>query len=241
MDEEQEYDVNADILEWYKKIYSGEDGLGDYFDLENPCKEEVRAYYKTKENAIFDEYAKLIHISGDIIFNFSKKGPKGQSRYEILKKYINDIPDSDLKEIYIDRLDNCNQHHHSEENCALIPKTGNLQNAKQGIGNDRGDAFIWALDEYFENGVEILLNRATYENKKILKNYLETLRKSGKHQSVYNYCKLFFNITDTGFINELIEFGSKTIDSESRARRYIDLTLEFWEKRRNYYNEKISQ
>lgn len=239
--EEQEYDISDDILEWYKKIYSGKGGLGDYFDLENLCKEKgKRAYYKAKENAISDEYAKLIDISGDIVFNFSEKGLRGQSRYEILKKYINEISDSDLKEIYIHRLDYCKEHHHSKENCALIPKQGNLQNAKQGIGNDRGDTFIWALDEYFENNVEILLNFATYEHKKILINYLETLRLPGKHQSVYHYCELFFNITDTRFINELIVFGSKTIDSEFRARKYIDLALNFWKKRSNYY-DKISR
>lgn len=91
MAEDEEYDVSAIILDWYKKIYSGEDDLGYYFDLENPCREEgKRAYYKAKGDYIFNNYAKLINISGDIIFNFSKKGLKGQSRYEILKKYIND-------------------------------------------------------------------------------------------------------------------------------------------------------
>lgn len=97
MDENQEYDVSDSILEWYKKVYSGDDGLGYLFDLENPCREDKRPYYKTKEGIIFDNDAKQIEISGDIIFNFSTKGPRGQSRYEILKKYINDIPDNDLK------------------------------------------------------------------------------------------------------------------------------------------------
>lgn len=233
-DKQQEYDVSDDIIKWYQEIYEGEDGLGSYFELEKPCDGE-RKYFKMKENSMFNDYAKQMEISGDIIFNFSEKGLKGQSRYEILKKYIEDISDADLKKIYINKLDYCRDHHHSKENCSLMPKQGNLQDSKQGIGNDRGDTFIWALDNYYENGVEILFNLATYENKRILINYLETIRTTGKHQSVYNYCKLFYNIDDTRFINELIEFGCKTIDTEFRARRYIDLTLKFWELRRTYY------
>lgn len=234
--QKKEYDVSAEVWEWYKTVYNGEEGLSYYFDLENPHNKEGRAYSKTHVNIFLDDNAKQMEISGDIIFNFSKKGLKGQSRYDILKKYIQGIVEEDLRNLYIKKLEYCEAHNYSHENSALMPKQGNLQNAKQGIGNDRGDTFIWALDEYFENGLEILLNHATYENKKILISYLETLRKSGKHKSIYNYCKLFFNITDTRFIDELMELGSKTIDSELRARRYIDLVLIFWGKRSEYFN-----
>lgn len=152
------YDVSPDILKWYKNIYSGEEGLGCYFDLEKPCNEEERAYYKAKGSDI------QIDVSGDIVFNFSKSGAKGQSRYDTIGKYITDILDDDLKAVYMDRLDVCGRNHESKENCSLIPKQGNLQKAKQGIGNDRGDTFIWALDEYFENGCKgtgYLRNRDT--------------------------------------------------------------------------------
>lgn len=229
-----EEDVNDDTWEWYKKIYRGKGRLSDYFDLDNPIIKNKRKYAMIRKNVSLDDNAKKMQISGDIIFNFSSKGFKGQSRYDILKKYIKEIEEDVLRDVYITKLNNCCKYNYNIENCALIPKQGNLQNAKQGIGNDRGDTFIWALDEYFENGVEILLNHGTYENKKILKSFLETIRKPGKHESTYNYCKLFFNITDKRLIDDLIELGSKTIDSELRARRYIDLALKFWEKRKEF-------
>ena len=233
-DKEQEYDVCDEIIKWYQEIYKGKGCLGEYFDLENPC-EGKRKYFKMKENKVINECAKEMEISGDIIFNFSDRGLNGQSRYDILKKYINDISDTELKKLYDEKIEYCCKNNYCKENCSLIPKLGNLQGSKQGIGNDRGDTYIWALDKYFENNIEILFNHATYENKKILISYLDTIRKPGKHQSIYNYCRLFYNIDDTRFIDELIEFGCKTIDTEFRARKYIDLALRFWELRSDYY------
>lgn len=234
-DEKQEFDISNDILEWYKIIYAGENNLGRYFDLTTPNTDKKRVCFSfNKTECTQNDDIKDIEVSGDIIFNFSTKGAKGQSRYDILKKYIDEISDSDLKEKYTKRLEECQSHQYSKENCSLIPVQGNLQASKQGIGNDRADTFVWALDEYFENNVEILLNFATYENKPILKSYLNTIKRPGKHQSVYNYCRLFYNIMDTQLINEMIESGSKTIDSESRARKYIDLALRFWDQRKKY-------
>lgn len=227
-------DTDPEILEWYKKIYSGEDGLSCYFNLQK-FDGNIRPYAMTRENIFLDDNANKMEVSGDIIFNFSTSS-NGKSRYDLLKKYIEEINDDDLKNIYLKKLDYCKNHNCDPENCALMPKTGNLQGAKQGIGYDRGDTYIWSLNEYFENGVEIIFNHATYQNKLILISYLETLRKPGKNKSIYNYCKLFFNIIDTRLIDELIELGSKTIDSELRARRYIDLALKFWEKRNKYFN-----
>lgn len=237
-------DTSPKILKWYKEVYSGKDGLSLYFDLnklddlENlgETDDKKRPFATIKENTSLSENAKLMKISGDVIFNFSTRGYKGQSRYDILKKYIEEISDKDLKMIYLKKLDYCANHNFEPENCALMPQTGNLQIVKQGIGNDRGDTYIWVLNEYFENGLEIIFNHSSYENKPVLVEYLESLRKSGKKQSIYNYCKLFYNISDTRLIDELIELGSKTIDSELRARKYIDLALSFWNKRKEYYD-----
>lgn len=237
-------DTSPKILKWYKEIYSAKDGLSLYFDLDNlyipkdleEIDDKKRPFVIAKENAPFSENAKLMRISGDVIFNFSTSGRKGQSRYDILKKYILEIKDEDLKTIYLEKLSYCASHNKEPENCALMPQTGNLQYIKQGIGNDRGDTYIWVLNEYFENGLEIIFNHSSYENKPVLVEYLESIRKSGKKQSIYNYCKLFYNISDTRLIDELIELGSKTIDSELRARKYIDLALSFWSKRKEYYD-----
>lgn len=233
----QEYDVSDEVLNWYGQIYNVDGGLGTYFDLDNPHQVNGRACYRMKPNALFNKDAQLIELSGDIVFNISQKGPRGQSRYEVLHKYIKDISSPDLKEEYEKKLVYCKENNYSKKNCALLPKQGNLQNAKQGIGNDRGDTFIWALDMYYENQLEILLNHATYENIGILKSFLDCMKYSGRHESVYRYCEIFYNITDREFIEKIIASGAKAIDSEVRAREYIDLVMEFWKIRK----EKVAK
>lgn len=61
------------------------------------------------------------------------------------------------------------------ENCSLMLQQGNLQAFKKGIGNDRGDTFIWASNDYFIGNSELVLNRASQENIDTLKKFLKRL------------------------------------------------------------------
>lgn len=184
----------------------------------------VEEYFKHGEKKSY----KMI-FSGDIDFNFSRKGLNGQSRYDIFKKLLKNNKEC------IERLDDYMKNkHHSEENISIMPSTGNLQNVKQGIGNDRLDTFVWALNEYYNNNSNLLFNHSTKENMPALSSFLELFI------DIYDYCKTIYHIEEE-LVDDLIKSGSKAIDSEERVKRYMDLADRFWKSKKkaykNFFNE----
>lgn len=116
---------------------------------------------------------KSINMSGDTDYNF---GPGWA--YSIRKKYegyLGEIP-SEYEKLYNIQLQRCVKLYKSVLNISLMPQTGNLQITKKGIGNDRVDTFIWALDSYYNDETSLLFNNSSFNNTSYLKEYLDLFR-----------------------------------------------------------------
>lgn len=228
-------DTNDLVWEMYKMIYK--DGeLSKYFNIEN-CTIESKTQKNTrierKYAPINDEGKKIfgenIQLSGDVIFNFSDTRCNGYENS--IEEDYNVIRQIEYKE----KLEECKKMHDSFENCALMISTGKLQQTKQHIGNDRGDVFVWALDEYYKGNNERVLEWAPKDKARILREFLNYFH------DVYKYCEVFYNITDKGFIDRLIQSGSKALDSADKVENYIDLALKFWDERAEYMKKSYKR
>ena len=76
---------------------------------------------------------------------------------------------SEYEDLYNTQLSRCVKLYKSVLNISFMPQTGNLQSAKKGIGNDRLDTFIWALNSYYIDETSLLFNNSTFNNTSYLK------------------------------------------------------------------------
>jgi len=173
-----------------------------------------------------------IILNGDVIFNFKETNQR-------LNKYLAYVSDSALAEEYRNKFDSINP----LLNISLLISDGNLQGSKQGIGFDRGDTFLWALDQYFNDISEIVLNHATWQMAQRPRDFLEyikTMANCNPHDVIFYYCLIFYNleinISNKELIRDLIHSGSRAIDNEHAAIRYMDLALRFWNARKTSIN-----
>ena len=123
---------------------------------------------------------------------------------------------------------------HSFANISLMPKTGNMQQVKQGIGNDRIDTFIWALNEFYAEKSCLLFNFSSKPNLKCLNKYL------GSFKSVYHYCKTIYHI-DEHLVDDMIRSGAKAIDTPERANEFMDLAIRFWDQKIEYLEKELNR
>ena len=94
---------------------------------------------------------------------------------------------SEYEKLYNIELQRCVKLYKSVLNISLMPQTGNLQITKKGIGNDRVDTFIWALDSYYNDETSLLFNNSSFNNTSYLKEYLDLFRTDQKEETIYNY------------------------------------------------------
>ncbi len=237
MTNDENFDTSSEIWKMYKKIYK----WSKYWNFENKENNpDKRKYAKLNKEGYeyykIDKEAEKIQISGDIIFNF--KSVAYQKCKKILETGLKTASESDKEKIK-KKLKYCVDHHYSKENCALLISTGKLQQLKNNIGNDRGDTFIWALNQYFIGKSELILNESTAENVNYLRQFLNSfIDKGNPSESIYKYCEDFYNIDNRDFINRLIYSGSKTIDTVDRVCEYINLVLDFWKLRNVHLDGK---
>lgn len=183
-----------------------------------------------------------VHISGDALFNFSGK------YYDYFKKLIKEDKDysNEDKQKYLKDLDDCKSMFYSLHNFALMPQTGGM-NKYKGARNDRLDAFVFQLHEYY-NGLERSVDNNIFSlaqgggkgedvrkknkdrQKDRLKKFLDTI------DSVYKYCEYFYLISDKDFIEHLIENGRTIINSGKAVVDYMQLAEKFWSKRHDIIN-----
>ena len=78
--------------------------------------------------------------------------------------------------------------------------------------------------EFYENGNDEILQSSSKNNKESLKEYLNSF-------SLEEYCCEMLQIDDYDFIKKLINNGGKKIDSIN-VNNYLDIAIEFWEKRK---------
>ena len=103
---------------------------------------------------------------------------------------------------------------------------------KKMLGNDRLDVYVWALNEYYENGNELILNGSSNEYLPSLKQFL------GLFNGVNDYCRCMYQINED-LAQRLVTSGTKSIDRASRAKEYMDLAEEFWAQREKYIRMKL--
>lgn len=187
--------------------------------------------YKGKET---DEE---LNFSGDTDFNF-KKG-FAHSRLETYEKYIDNINLDDknkedkYRKMYLRNLEDLFKLTHSILNISIMPQTGNLQAFKQGIGNDRLDTFIWAINEYYCNGIELLFNYSTFDNVNCLKSYFELF------SNVYEYCEVIYHINE-GLVDDLIDLGKQSLNSPEKVIKFMNLAIRFFNQKATYFSNKLT-
>ena len=170
-------------------------------------------------NCRYETYDAVNRLSGDCFFNFNSY------KIDRLKK----ISGIDKK-----KLETCSKMHHSIYNMVLLQTMGNMQKRKQqglelSTGKyeklDRGDTFLYLLNEFYQNKCEGICSASTKSNKSVLEEYLNNFK------DVNDYATNMLQIEDASFINTVIENGKKKLDSGC-VNDYLDIALEFWGKRK---------
>lgn len=243
--ESYSFDIDSSprVFELYKKIYSK--NIQKKYRIASPTffkydKERARyinmpeADYQNRlyalpvtvsskktiliNNSPYELYDAVERLSGDCFFNFNS------NKIYKFKKY-DGIDEKKLEE--------CSKMHYSIYNMVLLQTVGNMQKSKQQglkLSNveyeklDRGDTFVYLLNEFYENGNDEILQSSSKNNKESLKEYLNSF-------SLEEYCCEMLQIDDYDFIKKLINNGGKKIDSIN-VNNYLDIAIEFWEKRK---------
>lgn len=214
---DNEYDVTSTAWKIYKKLYNTNVADWEIISKGRPYIETTFKYKAQK--------SKRLSFSGETDFNFgdTKIVGLGRSHYDHFKKILE--PKADSEDIEV--LNNCRKLCHSEINISLMPRTGNLQSVKKGIGNDRLDAFLCCLNEYYLQGNNFIFNYSSYKNTPFLKSFLDLFH------NVYEYCEVIYHI-DTNLTHDLILSGGRAIDSPNRVIEYMKLANSFWAQKRAY-------
>ena len=211
--------------------------LDEQFKLKNSRWEfytEFRYNEKTSHN---------MNFSGDIIFNFIPDPQEKRGKRRLSSEMSNILnmemekaqKEGDCQQISkimsaFDLLRECQMKTERKVNVSLLPCRGSLQTVKQAVGRDRPDTFIWCVDQHY-NGYSLLLNHCAAAYLDDLKSFL------GVFKSVYEFCHAIYHIEDKNFVDELINSGSKPIDSAQRVFEYLILAKKFWHKRGVYFTE----
>lgn len=216
-----EFDTSNEAWEVYKLLY--EVNFPDGIELK---QNKRRRFIEERITVNNRTSAKPINFSGDTDFNYTKGF--AHSRLTAYRKYLKDgrIPGKYAK-IYSNNLTIFEELTYSIVNVSLIPQNGNMQAIKQGVGNDRLDTFIWALDEYYNKTSNVLFNHSSANNMPVLKEYL------AMYQDVYEYCATVYHINES-LVDELIESGKRAVDSPERVIEFMNLTYRFWTQKAKF-------
>jgi hypothetical protein len=217
----------------YNTIYFNEDDMGitNYDSSLEAWNFYQTIYQDMISERIFKFGEKSIPVSGDICFNFNDK--KIKYLKEIVKndETVNDEVKNQINEL----IDICNAYQYTPVNISVLPQTGGLNNTKQAIGNDRFDAFIWAMSMYFYGYKTLIKDNGSspnmaFGNRAIMDYFLDSFS-----DGIQQFCKVIYQIYDTQFINVLIDSGSKSVDSCKRVFEYMQIAIDFWKKRAIYF------
>ena len=230
-DLEHDTDSCKDVWErFYNFVY--QDFFGKYFDFtkleDKETQNPKRWYIKLRDDInVKSDYPKF-KMAGDCIFNFNNKKVS----------VIQNLPGwSEATEEEKELLKRCMEHHHSFDNFAFMPITGNMQGQKGSHQLDRPDIHINEIKRYFQkkksNGNEdidqcSIFSHASKNNKDALKWYLSLF-----DNDIHKYFKEVYLIDDDKYIdNEFLKYADMKIKNRATVVQYMKLAVEFWEKRR---------
>lgn len=160
-------------------------------------------------------------LGGDCDFNFNEK------KYLLFLEIIESdtIASQREKDDAIQQLLRCRDMHHRLLNFSLMQAVGNMQKFKGSNRFDRLDTFISELDKYYRGISNSVLRFSSPNNEPALKSFLNDFN------DIYEYCAIFYFITDKLFIDEIIKQGSMPITNVNELVRYMNLAEKYWSKK----------
>ena len=205
-------DFDEDAIEFYKSYYN--------------CHEE--RLFQEKNDFIFCHCGKRISVRGDVCFNLKKEYRKNYcTLFSSIIKDDENFEEQNFEELY----KQLGELAYSPMNISIMPRTGELNNTKKSIGDDRFDTFAWLLDLYYdkENGSRVpIINAGTkisyIGNRKVLGEFLDS------YEGVKDYFADFYGLEEE-FVERLVKSGRKTITDRHDLFEYIKLAVSFWKIR----------
>lgn len=158
-------------------------------------------------------------LGGETDFNFNEQ--KSIYLMQILKQ-------KRVRHKDVEKLQFCQDNYHSVVNFSLMPATGAMGNFKGSEKFDRLDCFICSLNEFYANGNYRVLTEAKGKNKEYLLNYLNFF------DDIYDYCRKIYFIEDREFVDRIIANGQKPLESREDVVRYMNLAIDYWNRKESY-------
>lgn len=257
-------DSSGDVWqEYYEPFYKN---IGwDFWNIfdypKSESSEKKRVYAKCYKNS--EKYSEIFlncQLGGEMDFNFNsnripKMWRKGKYEYyENLIKKDSEMTQNDKNKAY-KLLKECKKRQYRCCNLSVFIRTGGLNNIKGKISQDkraldRFDVFVFVLNDYFDkrnkyekNGyredyMHIIFSEAWHgakENRERLYEYLKLYR------NIEDYFKKNYNINNKELIKDLIESGSKPIDSGNRVIEYLEFAKRYWNAKEDGIKEVLSK
>ena len=202
--------------EFYREVYL--QFFAKYFDFDNIEDKETsskckRWYIKLRKDLDIGVEFPKFKMAGDCIFNFNNK------KNEIFKKWVENSDEG--KRL----LNECAEYHHSFQNFAFMPITGGMNNQKGRQVLDRPDIHANEIKKYFA-GEESKIFSNSGKNRDALEWYLSIFK-----NDIYEYFKKVYLIEDSAFVDKFLDFAKVAVKDEVSAIKYMELALEFWNKR----------
>lgn len=229
--------------EYYEPFYSKIDWeFWKIFDYKKLVQKKERYYAECRE--ITAEFGKSFigcKLGGELDFNFNLSKYK---RYENILNKDNKVNKANA----IKLLEECAKNQYRYYNFSVLITTGGLNNVKGTLSQERGkrsldrfDVFVFVLNDYFNNRkikedyMHIIFSeswRSAKENRECLYVYLSLF------ENIEDYFKKNYNIIaeedqNKKLIEDLINSGSKPIDSGERVVEYLMLAKRYWKAKEN--------
>lgn len=231
------YDTSEIALNVYRVMYRTvifKDKAENPFEIITPNGK--RPYIKNGYFKFNGKFIGPINFSGESDFNFGDNAPRNYQHIKYnnwVTQGVTQAKTPGEARMYCNYQDISEKLFRSIANVSLMPQNGNLQAAKKGIGDDRLDTFVWALNEFYNNRSNLLLNHSAPPYINNLESYL------GVFGNVYNYCDAVYHINEEELVDDLIKSGKEPIDTFDRWICYISLASRFWKQKIDYLKRQI--
>ncbi len=201
---------------------SCDEAFGFYENIYNNLSYKGYINRYRRNVAVYRAVNKEFIVSGDICFNI---------RFGNRSDCIGSLVPADVKlpEVF-------NKYMHSCLNMSILPVQGQLNNIKKGIGDDRIDTFIWALNLYYTGyGKVLLINNGNYKRSN-MSNRLNIVDFLNEFKDVYHFCSVIYSISKK-MVDRMINSGANPITILPDLESYVLLTIDFWKERELRYRK----
>lgn len=232
-----EYDPDSSPMAFkhYRRVYTSEHcPLMTNFDWSN-VNTRNHLLNENYENAFKRLYIKVSNdtmglgdsflLGGETDFNFNEK------KFPVLMQILER---GKARHKDFEKLQFCKRNYHSVVNFSLMPATGAMGNFKGSEEFDRLDCFICSLNEFYASGNYQILSEGKGDNKEYLLNYLNLFN------DIYDYCRKIYFIDERDFVDRIITDGQKPLESREDVVRYMNLAIDYWNRKEKYFKKMVS-